>query len=623
MAESTIGIANLGIFTAIDMKENETVRFPEIVVPLLFREWGYHGDNPDGTLWDRYIWDAPSVNMEPKHSDLFREDSAAVFVPGVGCTINSYLEMNNIHSTHGSEYDTVGLHRSRDPGAGAFSPYHHSKTTISRDVPAGSELFASYGDNWIPEIEGAVIAFDDNLDDAEQYLHEYADWMESSGLDDNVKQGLWELTNDNLFPTMTPLMSALPRQQLWKDVAAEIASPTNTEGSVVRHFIREQGKRSVEWLQKNGKCQDHLKPGNSTIPQAGRGAFASRSLPKGTVMAYAPLIHIGNQRSILEIEYNHDPKRMKDVHDQPNYKTEDIIINYSFFHPESTMLLTPYGAMVNYINHDRERANVRVEWPDRELVAHKPWWLNKTVDFLTNTQAKIGLSFDYVALRDIAEGEEIFMDYGPEWEEAWKEHIDSWKPVGPANYQHSSTWNETALRTVSEEITNPYPANLQTLCINSYTQISQDRNFYLEPVSKTHKRVHCDVLERFPIADKPDEYTYTVRLRPNMNGEDPVVSNSGTDSDSDGEESSKDGPAMGRRGGKQVINSSKYGFILVHNVPKVGVDLYDKLQSGDWHLRQAFRHPMKIPDHVMRENWKNVGDDEGAEYDHDEGEEEE
>jgi hypothetical protein len=34
-----------------------------------------------------------------------------------------------------------------------------------------------------------------------------------------------------------------------------------------------------------------------------------------------------------------------------------------------------------------------------------------------------GLAFDVVALRDIQPGEEAFIDYGSEWEEAWKTHV--------------------------------------------------------------------------------------------------------------------------------------------------------------------------------------------------------
>ena len=55
------------------------------------------------------------------------------------------MDMHNIESTHGSDFDTLDLHRSKDPGAGASTPYHRSLTEASEDIPAGSELFAEYG----------------------------------------------------------------------------------------------------------------------------------------------------------------------------------------------------------------------------------------------------------------------------------------------------------------------------------------------------------------------------------------------------------------------------------------------------------------------------------------------
>ena len=32
----------MGIYTGMDLKKDDKVNFPEIVVPLLFREWGEH-----------------------------------------------------------------------------------------------------------------------------------------------------------------------------------------------------------------------------------------------------------------------------------------------------------------------------------------------------------------------------------------------------------------------------------------------------------------------------------------------------------------------------------------------------------------------------------------------------
>lgn len=46
------------------------------------------------------------------------------------------------------------------------------------------------------------------------------------------------------------------------------------------------------------------------------------------------------------------------------------------------------------------------------------------------------LSMEIVASRDILEGEEIFIDYGEKWEEAWLEHVRNWseRPILDASW---------------------------------------------------------------------------------------------------------------------------------------------------------------------------------------------
>ena len=39
MAPSTIGVANMGIYTNMDLQKGDVVNFPDIAVPLLFRDW--------------------------------------------------------------------------------------------------------------------------------------------------------------------------------------------------------------------------------------------------------------------------------------------------------------------------------------------------------------------------------------------------------------------------------------------------------------------------------------------------------------------------------------------------------------------------------------------------------
>ena len=43
------------------------------------------------------------------------------------------------------------------------------------------------------------------------------------------------------------------------------------------------------------------------------------------------------------------------------------------------------------------------------------------------------LAMEVVALRDIHPHEELFLDYGEEWESAWLQHVRDWQPANGAS----------------------------------------------------------------------------------------------------------------------------------------------------------------------------------------------
>jgi hypothetical protein len=68
--------------------------------------------------------------------------------PGFGAAANSFMDFVNVDEGLPVHSVAQGLHRSRDPGAGAFTPYHSRKATARNDITLGQELFVSYGDQW-------------------------------------------------------------------------------------------------------------------------------------------------------------------------------------------------------------------------------------------------------------------------------------------------------------------------------------------------------------------------------------------------------------------------------------------------------------------------------------------
>lgn len=118
---------------------------------------------------------------------------------------------------------------------------------------------------------------------------------------------------------------------------------------------------------------------------------------------------------------------------------------------------------------------------------------------------------------------------------------------------------------MTERRTNPYPDNIVTLCVESYTSLEDGTFWWLPVLVESPHRLHCRVIER----SDDEEPLYTVELFfP---------------------------PVEDRPGDK----------ILVQGVPEEGIFLYDKAFSADWNMPNAFRHEIMLPDSVIPDVWLN------------------
>jgi hypothetical protein len=106
--------------------------------------------------------------------------------------------------------------------------------------------------------------------------------------------------------------------------------------------------REVSWLQQHGWCIDNIDIALSTIPHAGRGAFARVALTVNTVVAPAPLQVFAD-------------RKMFQTYTKHANAAEQLYVNYCFQPATTRMLLFPYGQGVNLINHST-RPNVELRW---------------------------------------------------------------------------------------------------------------------------------------------------------------------------------------------------------------------------------------------------------------------
>jgi hypothetical protein len=411
LAESTIPNAGIGFFAGTDFRAGQLLNrdgwgdpaFPSIDLNL-------NNADPDGTRASKsrrdyhwpltnYDWDSGSLGILEEESD-----DTSMTVPGFGSVPNCHFSLLNVEE-HGVSYDLAGLSRYNSPGSGAITPFVNRSSTARNDIRAGTELFVNYGSSWFKNREDhATVPVKESYVQATQFLEVYGrlllgytptdpGWrddfvVENMLLKDEAQSDLWDVIKT--FPYVSRARQALPGTS--KDVIRAIHKG-------IAAIEVENSMRSIDYLKEHGKCIDNIVPGNSTIPDAGRGAFATRFIPKGSLVAPAPVIHFAD-KSTLNI-YNETRKR-KVYKNKDQLLTTQLIRNYMFGHPESSVVLFPYSSNVAYINHHSTEFNAKLQWA-KNFSFHNEDWLQKDVKFL-DTQWRAG---EYLLFMRLGQHREI------------------------------------------------------------------------------------------------------------------------------------------------------------------------------------------------------------------------
>jgi hypothetical protein len=231
-----------------------------------------------------------------------------------------------------------------------------------------------------------------------------------------------------------------------------------------------------------------------------------------------------------------------------------------------------------------------------------------------------GLLLEFIAIRDISEGEEVLIDYGEEWQKAWDEHAKHWAPVNPEkdfnNYTHLTKWSSAndggikyrraeefteqvsePIRTLEEQKSNPYPKNVVIKCrvdieyeIGNYTHAPKTTPFYkrkwvTEDMGRRNKNMRkCNVTSRREIPrisfddEKPEDndghpYLYTIEVN-----------------------------NVKKQQGKLSIREN---HVITH-VPYEAIEFVNEKYTSDMFLKSAFRHEMALPDGLWPEAWMNL-----------------
>jgi hypothetical protein len=608
LAESTIPNAGLGIYTGIDLPANVSIAEPDIIVPLHDLEF-HTGNNIDVDyhfLWNDYSWNPSEVGMETDFHNGY------ALVLGTGCVPNCNFALLNAIEENKPMYDHGGLHRSNDVGISGFTGYYNQRMITTRPIPKGGEIFVDYNEDWfsvrpylgnIPYIQHyhnvdiflAKFKYLTMKHDSNNYYYKDSRRRDGTLLhqDTDMTRDLWDIVKSlSYFGTRNA--NALPIT--FNDVLV-----AHNEGSAQSR--QPYAIRTSEWLTTNGKCMDNIRPGNSSIPQAGRGAFASRTIPKGQLVAPGPLLHIPNRTSLLLYSVGTDGQR--NVSAGPiGYQ---LILNYCFGHAQSSVLLCPYTSPSAYINHGSgSRTNVQIVWSNESTTPnHNAHWLDEDVTYLKSMNS-VGLSIDFVATRDILPGEEVFLDYGIEWEMAWNDYVRDWTPpLGSETsyFPASSICENEPLRTIDEQVIEPYPDNIIFYCHYDYHPGMEEGEYRWDNAWASELLlIPCQIITReyrTTFVDTVGYYYSTIMLTlDQVDVSTMMISNiDNTDDDE------VDIPPLLLS--NDVIPPRGTVHVLT-DVPRWAIKVRDKMYSKDEYKVRSFRHEMMIPNDMFPEMWKNI-----------------
>lgn len=605
-----------GLYAGVDFNEGDIIPDYEIGLPLID-----FVDNPAGDFsamhratveyLEALMWSTDYVAQAKYEAN----NSATAYVPGVGMLTNYHSGYYNVewHQLSVLAREPYLPSQQASPARGSISPYYNLTMRASKKIPAGMELFANYGDAWDSEQSG------DGDDIYQQKLtrqdYEIADKVVNRILDffDKFEETMSADLREKVLDFMCEQVldgTAGKRAKVYRSIIPTSIRKLKAVKQAGGTFVHRYGDmiRSQQWLEKNALCVDYLEVKPSTVEHAGRGAFARRSFEKGEVITPVPLVPVPTE----ELFHLYKPMDIINNGDIGFDTSTPIgfqqILNYAFGHPESTLRLIPTSPMVSFVNHApsskryvgkgtiQATANAYLEWSDHDTIYNdhslhdipiSDWTIADVPSIVMTLKAK----------RPIQSGEEIFIDYGQDWEQAWNSHLEYWSEQYP--YSVPSKWPRKAADTaelykdqpfpIRVQIgMKPYPTGVVTACflIDSPTDppdgqphrnsLGNDILIWQGPPSVDGLRASglnvCDLIDRKPLYNVDNmivSYNYTILTR------------------------LKD-------------QTDSQNLVQVENVPHYAVTFVDRPYTSDIYATGAFRHWIGIDDKIFPQAWRNL-----------------
>lgn len=581
----------MGIFTTRDIRKNDNILAapdgPSIT--LLTDEFRAQTQKFPANnwleLWGNYAWGrghGVPAHVSYESNSIFEFQITIGALPNHNCVLDAIAARFPEPAYDDSQTD----HRA-SPGTGAYSYNRGRDFFVERDVQAGEELFLNYGhcqrDSGPKWADGLTMPAD--------YRHAVA-FMKAVAKAATVKD--YSKNEKITIPEdMDPIVAKLIPKN-FKELKSIMGNRLTTEALVKELVIRTSiNERTPQWIRENGRCLEHLVLGPSTLPYAGNGGIAQHFIEKGHLIVPAPLVHIMDRDQLA-------------VHDDDGHKTGDqLMLNYCLGHRDSTLLLCPNTNAI-LINHCSKRSkdcqpNAILRWSEGWDVTSDEWRTMGLGEL--SRQPYRGLSMEVVALRDISPGEEVFMDYGIAWEEAWKQHIASWQAPEPIliSAKEANVGSNPPAFLISGDLrAHVNHPHMFSGCQYWPTAWDED-NVWNTADPEWRNLTDAQLLHKYAddgssyVGDysshRGSEYWPCVIIRPEKNSDTFTVRILQSPFEREKQNWAK----------KRVPR-------FLTNYPRESIHFFVRKGAGDQYLPDVFRHHIEIPDEIFPAHWKNLAE---------------
>lgn len=220
-----------------------------------------------------------------------------------------------------------------------------------------------------------------------------------------------------------------------------------------------------------------------------------------------------------------------------------------------------------------------------------------------------GLSLEIVATKSIAEGEEVFVDYGLSWEIAWDQHVKRWKPpVYPSNEWTSARQLNEELKPLDvapglsvEHLTTDGRGSLFTGCY--YYEDDEDFWNSFGGRDMAWRRMAKDQLFHKFGRTYGEDFAVDENARYSDGSFWPCIVIDKDESESDEETTYTVRIIQSQFQKETVWNLLKLPRII-SNYPRNAIRHFYLPYKSDIHLPGVFRHHIELPSHLVPDIWK-------------------